>query len=322
MNPAGLRPWIEKNGQAYINVNGVARPVSNATLRKDEWKQYDQAVLQAAQERLVGVMDLESRNLIYTIGNGLGKTVLEYEDTNDSQDAIVSMDGAARGLGDQVEYDLNYLPLPIIHKDYQINIRQLNASRTTGEAMDTTLAQRATRRVAHKLEEILFTGLSTYTYGGGTIYGYTDFPNRNTGSLTGNWDESAQDGEEIVQDVMNMKQASIDDRHYGPWVLYVPTNYEVTLDGDFKANSDKTIRQRILEISGIEAVKVSDKLTADNVLLVQMSSETVRLVRGLAITPVEWSVEGGMILKYKVMTIQVPQIRADQNDRCGIVHYT
>jgi hypothetical protein len=35
---------------------------------------------------------------------------------------------------------------------------------------------------------------------------------------------------------------------------------------------------------------------------------------------VEWQTEGGLITKYKVMTIQVPQVRADQDGNSGIVH--
>jgi len=55
-------------------------------------------------------------------------------------------------------------------------------------------------------------------------------------------------------------------------------------------------------------------------LLVQMTSDVVRLVRGMGIQNIEWATEGGMMTKYKVMTIQVPQIRADQNGKSGIVH--
>jgi len=83
MNPALLKPYIGADGQAYITqrINGknVAVPIkANATLRKDEWKEMDKAVLKAAEERLVGVADLYNRDLVYRIGNGLGKTVLEY----------------------------------------------------------------------------------------------------------------------------------------------------------------------------------------------------------------------------------------------------
>jgi hypothetical protein len=44
------------------------------------------------------------------------------------------------------------------------------------------------------------------------------------------------------------------------------------------------------------------------------------MVNGMPIRSIEWNTEGGMIMNYKVMTIQVPQIRADQNNRTGIVH--
>lgn len=75
-----------------------------------------------------------------------------------------------------------------------------------------------------------------------------------------------------------------------------------------------------MKISGILDVKVIDTLPADNVLLVQMTSDVVRLVRGMGLQNVEWQTEGNFITKYKVMTIQVPQIRADQNGNSGIVH--
>lgn len=321
VNP--LRSFIGKDGQYYMTVNGKAVPISNAaTLRKDEWKMYDQAVIQAARERLVGVADLNSRGLTYNIPNGLGTTVLEYEDLSDITDAEMNMDAVTRGRDDRVEFDINYLPLPVIHKSFHLNIRVLNASRTTGAPLDTTQAELCGRKVAEKVEDILFNGTSSFAYGGGVIYGYTDFPKRITGSLSGAWDSSGATGDDILTDVLAMKQASIDNKYYGPWMIYIPTSYETKLDEDFKANGDKTIRQRILEVSGIIDVKVADKMSTDCVLFVQMTSDVVRMVNGLGITPVEWDSEGGMIFHYKVMTIQVPQLRADQEDNTGIVHYS
>jgi len=230
------------------------------------------------------------------------------------------MDAVTPSKKDRPNYELKYLPLPIIHKDFSFNIRTLSASRTSGQPIDMTTGMLAARQVAEKVEEILFTGASTYTYGGGTIYGYTDMPSRNTVTLSANWDASAKTGALILDDVKSMKQASIDAKHYGPWVLYIPTAYETVLDDDYKAESDKTIRQRILEISGINEVKVVDKLTANNVLLVQMTSDTVRMVEGMPLSTVEWDEGGGFTSNYKVMTIMVPQIRADQNGNCGITH--
>lgn len=322
MNVNALRPYYGDDGQPYITVNDEAIRTNAATLRKDEWKHYDTAIVEAARNRLNGVADLYSRGLVYRIPNGLGTTVLEYETMTDGGIASISMDGITRAKNDRPEFNLAYLPLPIIHRDFQINARVLAASRTRGGALDTTMAEQAARRVAEKIETILFQGASSYAYGGGTIYGYTDFPSRLTGSLSVHWDHSAASGATILRDVLAMKQALINVKRYGPYVLYIPTGYEKVMDDDFKAQLGLTIRARLLEIQGIEAVKVCDYLSADNVIMVQMQSDTVRMVEALPLSPVEWQAEGGMITHYKVMTIQVPQLRADVNGSCGICHYT
>lgn len=321
-----MRPWIGQDGRCYVTVNQggklVPKLVGNATLRKDEWKQYDTAVVKAAQQRLTGVADLRSRGLEYRTP-GLAKTVLEYEDASDMEAAQLSMDGATRGKNDRVEYNLRYLPLPIIHKDFEINARALAASRNGGSPIDTTNAEMAALKVAELAELILFTGYSSFAFGGGTIYGYLDHSGRITGSLKVAWDNSAATGATIVGDVLNMKQAAINQRKYGPFVLYVPTAYEHVLDDNYVANYPTTIRQRILQIAGIEDVKVSDKMTAAHVLLVEMQATTARMVVGLDITTIEWEMEGGMLLKYKVMAIMVPQIRTDTyTSKTGVVDFS
>lgn len=323
MDHSILRPYIGNDGRTYITkmINGQPKAVpimANATLRKDEWKEMDNQLLDAAKTRLVGVADLYAAGLVLRLSNGMGKTVLEYEDLSEFTAAEMNMDAVVDGQKDRPKYDLKYLPLPITHKEFSFNARVLAASRTSGDSIDTTSGMLAARVVAEKVEETLFTGASTFTYGGGTLYGYTDHPNRNTVTLSTNWDASAKTGALILDDVRGMKQASIDARHYGPYALYVPTAYETVLDDDFKSESDKTIRQRILEIGGINSVKVVDSLTANKVVLVQMTADVVRMVEGLPLTTVEWDTHGGLSTEYKVMTIMVPQIRADQNGNSGV----
>jgi uncharacterized linocin/CFP29 family protein len=318
-----LKPWIGDDGKVYMTkmVNGEAKAVpimnANATLRKDEWKDLDAAVLYAAQERLVGVTDLYSRGLVYRTG-GLGSTVLEYEDYSELTAAEMSMDAVTPTAKDRPETSIKYLPLPIVHKDFSINARALAASRRGSTPLDTVTAMLAARQVAEKVEEILFTGASTYTFGGGTLYGYLDHPSKGSVTLSQNWDASGKTGDEIIDDVLAMKQKSISNLHYGPWVLYIPTAYETVIDQDFKAASDKTIRQRILEIGGIQDIKVADKLTANKCVLVQMTSDVIRMVEGLPVQTFEWQGTSPFTTNYKVATIMVPQIRADQNGKCGV----
>jgi len=322
MNVNAARPWIGDDGMVYVNRGGVAvpAPTVNATLRKDEWKQYDEALLMVTKQRLVGVAGIMRRGLVYRIANGLGTTVLEYEDMSDLNDAEMAMDGVTRGTNDRPEFDMNYLPLPIIFSDLQLSIRELQASRTTGRALDTTQIEVKGRKIAEKMETIFYQGASGYAFGGGTIRGLCDHPSRNTVTLATDWADSAADGEAILDDVLAMKQELIDAGYYGPFILDIPSNWETKLDDDFKANSDRTIRERIEAVSGIAEVKVADKLTASNAVMYQATSDVVRQVEALPVTTVQWDEAGGMITKFKIMTISVPQIRSDQEGNSGVCH--
>lgn len=296
---------------------------NNDVLQSRDWEELDRAVIQSSRLRAVGVQDLISRGLVYPIQDGMGVTVLGYQTASDMDAAVLSMTPAADHGNDKQEYGaIKYLPLPLTMKGFDIDGRTLASSRRNGLPLDTSQAALCGRLVAERIEGILFNGASLFTAGGGTIYGYCDYPYRNTGSLNVHWDHSAATGATIVDDVRRMKQMSINDRHYGPWVLYVPTGYETKLDDNFVANYPGTIRQRIKDIDGIQDVKVADQLTADNVLLVELQPDTVRMVDAMQPTNVPWETKGGLVQHMLVMAIMVPQIRSDKSDRCGIVHFS
>lgn len=342
INLGRLRPYLGDNGKIYVvTYNGGdpkkitsyketcinEHPINvNATLRRDEWKQLDEVLLDVARERLGGMEDLISKGLTYNLGNAMGTTVLEWHDVSEALSVELTMDGITRGKNDQLDFQTNYLPIPILHVDYEINARHLEASRKLGNPLDTTLAERAGRRILEKQEDMLFTD-TTYAFGTkddrdrNKIYSYLNFPDRNTVNLSIHWNHSGATAAGILQDVLEMKQTSINNKHYGPWMLYIPTAYETVLDDDYDSvTPGTTIRERILKIAGITGIKVIDRLTADNVLLVEMKKETVRLINGFGLTNVAEKEEFGMVSKYKVMCIQVPQIRSDQNGKTGIVH--
>ena len=330
MDPGAMRPWIGKDNKTYVTIYTGGNPKAlssyqtsqvqvNGTLRRDEWKQLDEALLRISEYRLGGVQDLIDNNLVYNLGNAMGTTVLEYHDVGDALTADLTMDGITRAQNDRQDFTTHYLPIPIIHVDYEINARALAASRSLGNSLDTGMAERAGRKVNERLENMLFTD-TTYAFGGGTIYSYLNHPDRNQVALTANWDAAGKTGAQIIADVLNCKTAAIEAYHYGPYMLYIPTSYEVVLDADYDATTPgTTIRERIMKISNIKGIKVVDTLTDDNVLLVQMTPDVVRLVRGMPLTNIEWSVEGKFITKYKVLTIAVPQVRSDQDGNSGIV---
>ena len=320
-----LRPWIGRDGKAYITTmeNGgpKAQPIHNAeaTLTKDAWKILDDAVIKAAKPRLRAVADLRGAGLQLVIPNGMGKTVLETQVMGDINDASMSMDGLAQGENDRPLFDLTALPLPIIHKSFSYSARQIQASRNGGSPLDTSTAELAARRVAEQAEKLLLGVADSYTFGGGTIYGYTNFPNSVPVVLTAPTYVDLTP-ETLLTEVLEMRQAAQDVYHFGPYVLYFSSAWDRYLDEDYKANSDKTLRNRIKEIDNIGDARTLDYLTGYQSLLVQMTSDVVREVIGMDFTTLQWEAMGGLLVNFMVMAIMVPQLRADKNGNAGIVH--
>lgn len=323
-----MRPWLGDNGRSYMtkihNGKPIVVPLQNAvaTLRKDEWKLLDQTVIRSAKERLQAVADLRGAGLTFNIPNGLSKSQLDYETQSDISPAIISMDGLRESDSDRPVYDLKSLPLPIIHKDFQFSARQVAISRNGSTPLDTTTAELAGEAVAEEAEKLLLGVSSSYSYGGNTIYGYTNFPSRMTKSMTlptaPGWTPST-----TVQEVLGMRQQSHNAFHRGPWRLYTSPNWDEYLDDDYSAaKGDNTLRDRLLKLRGINSVDTLDHLTNFQMLLVQQSRSVVRMVIGMDVVTLQWESHGGMQLNYKVMTIMVPQLRTDHNGNTGIVHGT
>lgn len=321
--------------------NGVPIPVANATsLRKDEWLQLDSVVIKAARQRLRAWSDLAGSN---TFGgfNAMSKLVLEHETMSDPGEAMVDMDGLSEGRTDAPKFQLEGLPLPITHSDFWFSSRRLAVSRNTGTPLDTTMGEAAGRRVAEMVEKTLIGTVTGTIYGDATagvygttnaggattapmVHGYLNHPSRNTKTdLTA---PSGTNGTTVLTEWLVMRDLLYADNFYGPFMVYVDSNYDRYLDDEFKTNSDKSLRTRLKEVDGITDIRRLDYMTptatgkTSTVLWVQMTGDVARAVNGMDITTVQWESVGGMQLNFKVMAILVPQLRADYNGNMGILH--
>lgn len=321
---------ISKSGNSMSGSGDVAQRLMEANfnvsalrtqdvLRKDEWVNFDSAILAVATTRLVGVADLFQAGLVYNVENALGVTKVEWEKVSEVTGADVSMSGLTSSENDRVTFDLDSVPLPIIHKDFQINARALQASRNSGQSLDTTQAELASRMVSEKVESLLFSG-SNVAGAANKIYGYQTAPNRNTGSLTASWTSAT--GAQILADILSMISAAEDDNMYGPFMVYVPNAAYIHMADDYKAESDKTILERIKAIPSIIDVRPSTNLAATEAVLVQMTRDVVDMIDGISPQMIQWSSHGGMQLNFKVLAIMVPRIKSDANSQSGIIHFS
>ncbi len=303
--------------ESKFNVNSLR---TNAILRKDEWVQYDTAVVEVARERLGAVEDLISRGLTFPLGNALGTTIVEWEQMSEMTPAEINMAGVTEGERDRVDFTLKSLPVPITHKDFRLNIRALEASRRLGESLDTTQARLASRLVSESIENQLFNG-AAITVLGSSIPGLTTAANRNTGTAA-SWELAATAGEDLVDDVIEMMGIAEGDNMFGPYGLYCSIAAKNNLNNDYKANSDRTTLERMGAIDGLVSIRGTSKLTGKNVLLVQLTSDVVDMVVGMQPTTLQWEDMGGMITNFKVMAIMVPRVKDTSTLQSGIVHFS
>lgn len=365
-DPGYMRPFFDDNGVPSVLINSGKKkqnakgelepifnkvriadigqgmsPVLNATtLRKEEWIQFDNVVVMEARKRMRAWADLAASSRFGGF-DGMSKMILEHETTDDPGEAFVDMDGLSEGRGAAPSYQLEGMPLPITHSGFSFSSRQIAASRNSGTPLDTTMAERATRRVVEAVEKTVIGVQTGITYGGNStqvggygrtsaVYGYVNFPDRLTKTnltapTAGGWSP-----DDTVNEVLAMLDLLYDAGFYGPFMLYTSNDWSQYMNRDYALtggnNPSQTLKQRLMAIDDITDVRRLDFLNSAsnpfNLILVQMTSDVARAVDGMGIRTIQWESRGGMQRHFKVMCIYAPQIRATYAGACGICHGT
>lgn len=320
---------------------GYDDPVLNSTtLRKDEWIRFDQAVVRSSRQRLRAWADLMSVGSVNF--DGMSKMTYEYEAVNDPGEAVVDMEGITDGRTSSPLYKLRSVPLPITHSDFWFSQRRIMTSRNGGSPLDTSMAEFAGRRVAEMVEKTLIgvetgiqfgpTSTSDTRYDGTSkVYGYTNAPGRITKTDLNT--PTGSNPEAVKQDIIEMREQMYALGYYGPFVVYHTPAYDAFLDDDyFRTGATtgamaKTLRQRVMEIEGITAVRRLDfwnstSPSAYQLLMVQLTPDWIQAINGMDITLVQWDSQGGMRKNWKVMCIHLPIIKREFNGNSPVLHAT
>lgn len=289
---------------------------TNAILQHDEWKDLDDRVIRLAEERLVLTQDLIASGLTYDLG-GIGTTISQWQTETDMTPATVSMEPDSQDNRDLLDYQMNQVAIPIIHKDFKLGLRQIEASRRMGSNIDLTNADAAARKVGQAMEDLVINGYGN-TIGGSRIYGVITHPDRITGTAPGSWANI----DNVYQTVLNMLSAADAVHRYGPFNLYISPGMGMTMYRYYEDGSGQTVEMRLQQIGAIQSIRVDDRLPENNLVLVQMTSDTIDLAVAQQLMPVEWEEMGGMVVNHKVLTAMAPRIKPDAKGELGIVHFT
>ncbi len=340
-DPRCIRPFLNERGQSVVTRlkgrDSQNKPILEnvathnvATLRKDDWIQVDQAVVTAARPRLRFFNDLRAAGLNVSLPNALGKTVWQYERQSNISGATVSMDGLRRADSDRPVYDMDQMPLPIIHKDFSFSARQIAVSRNSNVPLDVTTAGMASQMVAEKVERLALGVDPEFGFGGGNVYGVCNYPQRLTKLFSNPWlsngarDTSWTPGT-LQKEILEARRSLADRRHYGPFAIYHSPDFDAVLDDDYNITTSGistalTLRERLLKIDAISSIKTSEFLPEGTMIMLEMNANTIQAVTGMDITTVQWQTEGGFEIHFKVLCILLPRLKSDYYGNCGILH--
>lgn len=276
--------------------------VENGLLREDQTREIDETLVRVARRDLVAVADLRGAGLTKSLNN-IGITSYEYERVTPVGEATQSMSITNLGDRDLVNFGMTAIPVPVTASQFRMDARMVAAGGGSGAGVNLVNIEEHTRSVAEKLEDTLVNG-SEVVLGSNLLYGYTDFPAREQLSYTNTeWNDPSADAQDAIRDVIAMRDALRANGFSGPYVLYLPTDYDGVIDEDYKEFGDRTLRERILQINGISAIRTLPSLAPSNVLLVQMTSSVVQAVIGQDITTVTWDTYGGLASHWAILAV-------------------
>lgn len=286
----------------------------------------DRAVVEVGLQRLTLVADLLAAGLTYPLTDPLSVAQIEWNSTNKIGAAQRTMNPSARGENKLPIVSPNRLPIYLTTDEFEIDIRTLRTSQRVGTPLDTSMARQCTRAVNEAIEDAAINGATTLDGQDLKVAGYTapgllNAPNAEAQTLTTAAWSTVPVGSTVFNETMLMIAKLQANRKYGPFRLYVPTNVGNGLDADYNSTNNAqglTIRQRILQIEGLQAVRVADMLPTNKVVLVQMTSDVVDIVVGQPPTVIPWTSLDGFSIHNLIMAIMIPRVRSDYNGDSGI----
>ena len=335
-------------GQGQFGKNKNLRQVRvNAAdaLLMEDYKAIDSVITAVNRERLTVADDIIGAGLTVGINqqNAMGSTIFQSFKESDEGSAYLTMTGNGEKRDAAVSFENDMVPLPFMAADAQFPARYL-ASLSRGVYGSGLLSfdgvrdmiEKRVRRMKELLEDMtigvsldgsgtaLAQGTPCFSFGGASIYGYLNSPNTNTGSLTGAW--TGLTGEQIVADITNMKAAMIQNKCFADagnprYGIYIPTEYEALLDRTFDTSnaSNITIRDRIMKIAGIKFIKPVDRMPSGRVIMVHFNSTNIRMINAMEPSVLSFQHWTKLQSEYKILALQIPQIRADIMGNCGVV---
>jgi hypothetical protein len=309
--------------QQHVDADGFR---ALAPLPENSQKIIDDAVVEVGEDRLTLMADVMAAGLTYTLTDPLSITQLEWTASNKVGNARRVMSPESKTENFQRDILPHRLPIYLTIAGFELDIRTLRMSQRVGLPLDTADTKSATRAVNEAMEDAFINGATTLDGQALAVNGYSapgivNATNAETQALTAaSWDASPV-GATIFAEVQAMIAKLVVNKKFGPYRLYINTTVGAYLDSDYDTTSGSrglTIRERLLKIPNLQAIRTADFMPAAKAVLVQMTSDVLDVVVGQSPTVIPWTSLSGMTFHNLVMAIMVPRVKWDYNNKSGI----
>jgi uncharacterized linocin/CFP29 family protein len=237
-----------------------------APLTQQQWQALDQAVVQTAQAVLVG------RRIISIVGPfGPGVEVIQNDTILGRSAGQIDLLGNKEGEAIATERR-QFLPLPLIYKDFWMHWRDLEADQQFGVPLDTGKAAAAASATALAEDTLIFQGDEALG-----LPGLTTVDGRQTLPMS-DWSQMGSAFADVVAGV----QALIAQGFTGPYALVVSPRLYAQLNRVFDATG-------VLELEQVEklarrGVYPSAVLPEPSAILVDSGAQNMDIAIGLDLT--------------------------------------
>jgi hypothetical protein len=284
----------------------------------------DNAVVEVGLERLTFAADIMAAGLTYNLSDPLSLTQLAWNKSNKVGAAQRTMSPSARGENKLPAVLEDRLPIYLTTDNFSLDIRTLKMSQRVGMPLDTALIKACTRSVNEAIEDAAINGATTIDGQDLQVAGYSapglvNAPNAATQALTAAAWDATPVGATIYTETQAMLTKLRANKKYGPYRMYVNTEVGANLDADYvTAAPQNTIKERLLKIEGLQAIRTADMMPAAKVVVVQMTSDVIDMVVGQKPTVIPYTSLDSFTFHNLVMAIMIPRVRSDYDGASGV----
>lgn len=198
-----------------------------------------------------------------------------------------------RGERQVANLGYDYWPVFCTSDDFSFDIRTLETAGRVNYQIDTVHAEAATRNCNYAIEDQILNGLTdsegnVMTINGLGAPGLLSSPHTFTYST---W--TGLTGAQILDAIQAGIAILRGNKYFGPYDVWLPSNYTEKLGKDYTTGYPKTIMSRLKELGpyGGRALNIdfADLLPDDRVIIYQATKDNIDIVYGQGPTPVSWT---------------------------------